>query len=402
MYESWPRSASTSFFSSRSQLPSSTPPHHRFSPGSRLTARQTPLASPIAAARHASRTTAMYPFDDPHVNNPESLALNVILASALSPPFAVIFVALRFYTAHRILKKIRLDDWLVLVALIFAIGYSTSLIILTRYGLGQHMAYLYTHLWWGPEGLEVLKRYQLMAAFPISMTNNLGTLFVKVSVLCFYLRFATTRRFKVVIYIVVFVVVVAYLLGAMSVLFFCRPISFFWKFEPLDGYCYNPDPWYAWLIIFNCVTDFVLLVLPVWIIYPLNVGFAQKAAIVAILGTGGFILGVSILRVVIVAGGWGDNDGSYRFATNYVWSVIETNLAIVCACAPCLRTLIGRFIPALMQLVGRRNTTELSTILITQPPQRLPSPAILPNGRQASKEFGSDLSSNNGRGHPVV
>lgn len=73
----------------------------------------------------------------------------------------------------------------------------------------------------------------------------------------------------------------------MSVLFYCRPISFFWTFMPMDGTCNNPDPWYAWLTIFNCVTDFVLLVLPIWIIYPLRVGFAQKTAIAAILGTGG-------------------------------------------------------------------------------------------------------------------
>lgn len=52
----------------------------------------------------------MYPYDDPDVNNPESLALNVILACALSLPFALLFVALRFYTAQRILGRIRLDD----------------------------------------------------------------------------------------------------------------------------------------------------------------------------------------------------------------------------------------------------------------------------------------------------
>jgi hypothetical protein len=126
-----------------------------------------------------------------------------------------------------------------------------------------------------------------IAAFPINITNHLSTLFIKASILCFYLRFSTSRLFNIVIYVVLFIVVVANFIGALGILFFCRPISFFWDFAPMDGTCIPADPWYAWLIILNCVTDGILLVLPAWIIYPLRVGFAQKAAIAAILGTGG-------------------------------------------------------------------------------------------------------------------
>jgi hypothetical protein len=46
-------------------------------------------------------------------NNPEnaeSLAGSVVLACALAPPFAALFVALRFYTGQRILRTIHVDD----------------------------------------------------------------------------------------------------------------------------------------------------------------------------------------------------------------------------------------------------------------------------------------------------
>ncbi len=49
---------------------------------------------------------SMYPDWD----NAESLGTNVILACALSPPFALLFVALRFHTARTILRTVRLDD----------------------------------------------------------------------------------------------------------------------------------------------------------------------------------------------------------------------------------------------------------------------------------------------------
>ena len=142
-----------------------------------------------------------------------------------------------------------------------------------------------------------------IAAFPINITNHLSTLFIKSSILCFYLRFSTSRLFNIVIYVVLFIVVVANFIGALGILFFCRPISFFWDFAPMDGTCIPADPWYAWLIILNCVTDGILLVLPAWIIYPLRVGFAQKAAIAAILGTGG-------LYVFSAAAAWNRTDAN--------------------------------------------------------------------------------------------
>ena len=171
---------------------------------------------------------------------------------------------------------------------------------------------------------------------PVAITCNLAHLFVKVSVLRFYLRFSTSRRFNVVVYVIMFMVITANILGAFSFVFICQPIRFIWDYHALKGKgrCLAMDPWYGWLVIFNCVTDGVLLVLPAWILAPLRVSVSQKAALAAILGTGGLyvgslgfphsltsrsILGVSILRCVMVAGGWGSRDLTYKFATNYIW-----------------------------------------------------------------------------------
>ncbi|KAK4646975.1 uncharacterized protein QC761_0029700 [Podospora bellae-mahoneyi] len=79
------------------------------------------------------------------------------------------------------------------------------------------------------------------------------------------------------------------------------------------------DAWYAWLVILNCVTDFILLVLPLWLLAPLRIGFSQKAAIAAILVLADLLLGISIFRVVVVSQGWDKYDFTYRFAINYIW-----------------------------------------------------------------------------------
>ncbi|KAK0732486.1 hypothetical protein B0T21DRAFT_412658 [Apiosordaria backusii] len=305
--------------------------------------------------------------------SPENITLNIILASVLAPTFAIIFVALRFYTSRSILRVIHKDDWLILIALVLSIIYSATLIAMTKFGLGYHIRYLIRFENW--ESKPML----LLAGFPAAITSNLSVLFIKASILVFYLRFSTTRPFNHVIYVMLVIVVIAYSLAAFGTLFGCRPMAAFWDRHVKDRKCISKDAWYGWLIILNCVTDFILLVLPLWLLAPLKIGFSQKAAIAAILGTGGFVVGISVFRVVVVSQGWNNRDFTYRFAINYIWSVIETNVAIICASAPTLRALVGRYVPSLLQLSAQRRdpltlyTIPVSHVAAAQRPRQAPS-----------------------------
>jgi len=158
-----------------------------------------------------------------------------------------------------------------------------------------------------------------LSGFPSSITSNLATLFIKTSILVFYLRFSTSRLFNVVVKTLIVVVVIANSLGAFGVLFACQPMKRFWDLS-VEGTCIKNNIWYEWLIVMNCTTDLIILILPAWILAPLSVSYSQKLLIAAILGTGGFVVGVSILRVVIMERGKEDMDLTYRFAINYFWT----------------------------------------------------------------------------------
>ncbi|KAK0669090.1 hypothetical protein QBC41DRAFT_112571 [Cercophora samala] len=294
--------------------------------------------------------------DDTH--SPDNIVPSIILASVLAPVFAIVFVALRFYTARSILRVSHKDDWLILIAVILSVLYSASLIAMTKFGLGYHFWYLLDTGTWDS------KTFLLIGGFGAAITSNLSVLFIKCSILAFYLRFSTTRLLNYVIYFMLVIVVIANCLAAFGTLFICQPMASFWDYR-VKGTCVDRDAWFGWLIILNCVTDFILLVLPLWLLAPLKIGFAQKAAIAAILGTGGFVVGISIFRVVVVSQGWNKFDFTYRFAINYIWGVIETNVAIVCACAPTLRALVGRYVPSLLQLSARRDPLALYTIPVS-------------------------------------
>ncbi|KAK4040940.1 hypothetical protein C8A01DRAFT_15230 [Parachaetomium inaequale] len=311
-------------------------------------------------------------------NNAESRASRVVLACALAPPFALLFVALRFYTARNILRTIHIDD-----CKCNPVGRT-----LVNVGMGQQREYLRA------QGVSDLRPFMIIAIIPTSMTGNLASLFTKTSILRFYLRFSTSRRFNIAVYVIMAVIVIASFLGAFGFVFGCQPIHYQWDYVRMKGQgkCLAMDPWYGWLVAFNCVADAVLLVLPTWIIGPLRVGFAQKAAVATILGTGGFVLAVSILRFVMVAQGWGDPDLTYKFATHYIWSIIEINVGIVCACAPCLRALVGRYIPSLLQLGQGDGVVDMYAIPVSQVARRLPGPPA----RGGDRDGGSNTTTSTG------
>ncbi|KAK1829588.1 hypothetical protein QBC39DRAFT_356480 [Podospora conica] len=298
---------------------------------------------------------------DPYSSS-EELVRCLILTAVLCPALAAFFVGLRLYTARAILRGVHRDDWLILSALVFSMGFSSVEILQAKkYSLGRYRDEI------PREDLRhTMKMYMLTTAFPGNILGNLSILFTKSSILTFYLRFSISRRLNIVIRAVLFVVIAYCLLGAFQVLYACQPIRWYWdRSGPVKGKCIDVDPWYGTLSVVNVLTDAILLILPFWLLRPLRVGRAHRAALVGIMGTGGFVLGVSIFRLVLTFEYFDENDFFHRYGINYLWLIIETNVAIICACLPCLRALAARFFPVLMVSSQKQVPLGLETISVT-------------------------------------
>jgi hypothetical protein len=249
-----------------------------------------------------------------------------------------------------------IDAGLIVVALFCSILYSISTYFQLQYGMGYH--------YWEIKEKSIYAGYYIVSFLPVAITNNLATLFTKASILVFYLRFSVSKRFNTAVYFVLSVVVAYTLMGAFSFLYACQPMIRTWV-PSTPGTCINVNAWYGTLVSLNVLTDLVLLLLPFWILKPLRVCFAQKAAIAAVLGAGSFVLGVSVYRLFLTVTYRGDKDFPHRLAVNYLWLIIEVNVALICACLPCLRSLVGRYMPSLM-VTPRQTPPRLRTIPVTE------------------------------------
>lgn len=116
----------------------------------------------------------------------------------------------------------------------------------------------------------------------------------------------------------------------------------------------NVHFWYA-NAGFSIATDVIIPVLPMYLIYKLYIPTEQKLALVVIFTLGGLVLIIPIVQITTI-----DNlpmtDITYDSLSN-MWPIVESNVAVICACLPMIRPFLDQFFPKFMS----RSTGKVSS-----------------------------------------
>lgn len=119
----------------------------------------------------------------------------------------------------------------------------------------------------------------LIVAWPITQTA------VKISILLFYSQLFVTKSFLIAAYTVMGAVCVWCFEQVLASILICRPVSFNWNFNQ-KGHCGNVTANCLAGAAINVFTDLVILVLPMPIIWNLNVPLKSKLSLSFIFGLG--------------------------------------------------------------------------------------------------------------------
>jgi hypothetical protein len=106
-------------------------------------------------------------------------------------------------------------------------------------------------------------------------TYYLGTLFVKLSILLFYLRINPDRTFRRLAYAIGAFETVYISLSIGIQIFGCSPVARSWNFY-IPGSCVNKIDFFYVQAVFNIVTDFATLLLPIRMCVRLQLPTRQK------------------------------------------------------------------------------------------------------------------------------
>ncbi|KAK7954199.1 hypothetical protein PG996_015085 [Apiospora saccharicola] len=278
----------------------------------------------------------------PDYSNEDWLDPAVISWAVVPCTVAIIIVALRFYTRHYILRKIQLEDWFTLSALLLSIGASIGTGRQAYFALGKHLVTI------RPQRLA----HYFRSVWYTALFYHLSLCLIKASILFLYIRmlkgYDNLRRAS-------WIVLALVAMGAGGTLVVmvtaCIPLRKKWDqtTEHIDGYCHPVGVWWA-ATGFQALSDVVIFVMPLPTIYSLRLPRRQKLGLVAVFAVGLFVCLISIMRIVWIHRAT-DPDFTYTGASIAEWSCIELSTAIVCASLMTLKPLYHKLHPHRTRLI---------------------------------------------------
>ncbi|MCJ1288013.1 hypothetical protein MMC26_007366 [Xylographa opegraphella] len=260
------------------------------------------------------------PIDDPDADK-GPLLVNV---SAAMVALSCIAVFLRFVARWVSRTPILADDFLLVAALPFTWATAAN----TIYGVLHNN--LGTHLKLADLGNV---RSFLLALYIFAICYSIGLAFIKFSILAFLFRVFHVPTFKLPLSITAAIVTITTVASLFTAIFSCHPIQGFWDLE-IPSTCIDPLKFYFAQAIPSIITDIILLILPLPVVWKLKVTRSQKWGLSAVFLLGGFVTICSIIRLVRLIQIQDNLDFTWGLSDPALWSTVEMHIFVCCACLP--------------------------------------------------------------------
>ncbi|OJJ48464.1 hypothetical protein ASPZODRAFT_130497 [Penicilliopsis zonata CBS 506.65] len=267
---------------------------------------------------------------------------------------ATIFVCARLYTRVSIMKRMEANDCMILFALANSFIFMGFFIVEAISGMGMHEAEIPPH---------ILTRQ--MKAFWITIPfYNAALVSAKASILMQYFRVFPTKRMRVICWIMLTFVALFGLWAVLSAFLNCIPVAKFWN-PTIPGYCLDKEALWFSNAGLHITTDLIILAIPIPALLSLDLPRRQKMALFGIFALGGFVCITSVIRLLALKKISGSTDPTYDNVGAAIWSAIECNTGIICACLPTLRPLISHFLPHILSTFSNGSRSE-GTVPLSQ------------------------------------
>ncbi|TDZ18583.1 Satratoxin biosynthesis SC1 cluster protein 4 [Colletotrichum sidae] len=280
---------------------------------------------------------------------------------------ATVFVGLRFWARWTVGFNYGLDDWAMVVGLIFTFVAGGLNYAMIAQGLGRHASTLST-----AQQVEFLK---LLLAFECIYVT--AVMFIKISLLLMYRRIFPSRGFKISAMVLGGVTIAWWISIVLVCVFQCTPVAK--AYMPwIDGTCIDLKGSFIGNAIPNILTDVAILCLPIGQVWRLQATLVQRLSLCFMFLLGGFVLFASIYRFTTIMQ-FQLTDTTWTLATACTWCVVECACGVISACLPTLRPLMVKVSSQFGSIAtkynlsggqsggratkqGSRNPTELITI----------------------------------------
>ncbi|KAL5120640.1 hypothetical protein ACEQ8H_001388 [Pleosporales sp. CAS-2024a] len=270
--------------------------------------------------------------------------LSLVLAFVLTG-LSTAIVALRFYSRHFLVGKLRASDWVMLLALLAVWGS----VVVNWYTI-HFLDYSSVH---DRESYPRVATGSLLSTWIYRLSYILDLCLIKTSILLFYNCIASSRKsFHLLVRCLLAVNLLCSSSMIFAAVFSCYPVSDAWSVKVFVGnfqgkfarQCYLPRPFWLANAAYNLVTDVIIWTLPIFfLLRQTTMKKRRRMELVCLFSFGMLaIVGSAVrLRVIVL---WLSNfvNQGENSANLMIWSQVEQNIGIIAGSIPFLRPLFRK------------------------------------------------------------
>ncbi|KAL8904400.1 MAG: hypothetical protein Q9207_003296 [Kuettlingeria erythrocarpa] len=251
------------------------------------------------------------------------------------------FVSLRLLSRRLSRAGFWWDDFYAVIALVFCVVSWSTMFVQIGHGYGRH---IYTF----GEDKSKNTRLWLRTLYVFEPLYHTSTTLAKYSILAFYYRIFAIPQFRRILWIIAAFVTCYVISVDLVCLFQCTPVHSFWDVG-VPGHCINIDRFFLASGAVNVLLDFIIFALPIPLLWRLRTSFNQKLVLTAIFTVAGFVVIVSIIRLIVLSR-ISETDLTWNYINGGIWSATEPSVAVICACLPSLRPLFSSLLATLSRI----------------------------------------------------
>ncbi|PGH15073.1 hypothetical protein AJ80_05698 [Polytolypa hystricis UAMH7299] len=275
-------------------------------------------------------------FDAPY----NMLQVGTVIAFGVTYFVATVFLFLRYFQSLKLVQKVEID--LVIVSLSYGVAlfYFVTLVNLMGYGWGKHL--------WDVSLADLMEFNKIL--LPNTLAYLICPSITKMGMLAVLYRINPSIIYRSIV-VAIAVAIIAYTAALCSITGGpCSPLKE-GTLNCLQGVALSHA-------VLNIASDFAVLAVPIPTIYSLKLTLKQKISLGCLLGVGSGVIICSIARLPYVVILPNEPDATYYQAILGVWSIVEVNLGVICACAMRLKPLIKTYLPQLGIFSSRSRSTN--------------------------------------------
>ncbi|KAM0494399.1 hypothetical protein ACHAPB_008072 [Verticillium nonalfalfae] len=247
-------------------------------------------------------------------------------------------VWLRLYSRYRTVHRFEADDWIMLVCVIM----NTPFLILGHYiGISCFGVDIWTVD--ADDLTQCLKLFYIDESFYVICLS-----LAKLSILCFFLRIFPNRVFRIITYSVMIFIGMSTTVFVFLQIFQCSPIEYNWlgwKGTFGSFRCLNVNTLVYTAAGFSIAQDVIILVLPLPLLFGLNMSWRSKMGIMVMFSLGIFILITSCIRLQYIVHFARSTNPTWDYTDTLIWTGLEVSVSMLVTSLPAIRMLVNRVIP---------------------------------------------------------